>query len=469
MDGSIRIVQKKYKELLNNTLIFSVGNIGAKAILFFMVPLYTAYMDSEAFGEADLITTTSDLVVPMITLSISNAVFRFVYEKKYDDREILRCFYRIYIPSVLMSAVFAAICFKIPQYSKYAGLLFLIMILTGFNDSYSLYIKARGYTKVFAFNTIFYVLTLCAANVLFLTKFHWSAGGYLIAIVIAKFFSNLFLVVFGRSPKLALPLNIEKGLLRQMLAYSAPLIVNSIFWWIITSSDKYMIAFMIDTSTVGLYNVAAKIPSLVSTFVGVFIEAWTVSVFKEFEKNDISFLDNVFQMFNVGIHIFVSFILFIIREFMSYYVEETYYQAVIFLPLLLMGAFFLAYASYFGVFFNMVKKSTIIAYSSLTAAVINILLNIVLIPQFGGMGAALATLVSYAVIAVYRIVSIRNYMDLRFNYGKWTISVALLMVQCISVTVDFHYAVISMAVFTVLCLLHVNEIKSIVKKGNGQL
>ena len=41
--------------------------------------------------------------------------------------------------------------------------------------------------------------------------------------------------------------------------------------------------------------------------------------------------------------------------------------------------------------------------------------------------------------------------------------------RCISVTVDFHYAVISMAVFTVLCLLHVNEIKSIVKKGNGQL
>lgn len=464
MDGSIGRVGKKYKELLNNTLIFSISNIGAKAILFFMVPLYTAYMDSEAFGEADLVTTASDLVIPIITLSISNAVFRFVYEKKYDDREILRCFYYIYVPSVLLGALFSCICFTVPQYSKYAGILFLIIILTSFNDSYSLYIKARGYTKVFAFNTVFYVLLLCTANILFLTKFHWSAAGYLLAIVIAKLFSNIFLVAFGRSPKLALPLNIDKRLMRQMLAYSTPLIVNSIFWWIITSSDKYMIAFMIDTSTVGLYNVATKIPSLVSTLVGVFMEAWTVSVFKELEKIDLSFLNNVFKVFNLFIHILVSLILLIIREFMKYYVEETYYQAIVFLPLLLMGVFFLAYASYFGVFFNMVKKSTIIAYSSLAAAAINILLNIFLIPRFGGMGAAMATLVSYAVIAVYRIVGIRKYIDLKFNYVKWMISVTLLIVQGISVTVNFYYAAISVIILISLCLLYGKDIRSIVKQ-----
>ena len=78
----------KYKKLLNNTLYFFVGNMGSKLLIFFLVPYYTYVLSTAEYGTADLITTTASLIIPVVTLSITEAVFRFSMDEKADYKAL---------------------------------------------------------------------------------------------------------------------------------------------------------------------------------------------------------------------------------------------------------------------------------------------------------------------------------------------------------------------------------------------
>lgn len=77
------------KYLFNNTLIFAIGNFGTKLISFFLVPIYTYTLSVADYGTADLVTTVSFVMAPMLTLNLSDAVLRFPLDKKGNDNQIL--------------------------------------------------------------------------------------------------------------------------------------------------------------------------------------------------------------------------------------------------------------------------------------------------------------------------------------------------------------------------------------------
>ena len=71
----------KYKRLISDTVIFAIGNLGSKIILFFMVPLYTNYLSAEEYGTSDLVFTIAQLLMPFVSLVIFDAVLRFGLSK----------------------------------------------------------------------------------------------------------------------------------------------------------------------------------------------------------------------------------------------------------------------------------------------------------------------------------------------------------------------------------------------------
>ena len=76
----------KYKNLVKDTIIFAIGNIGSKLILFFLVPLYTAYMTQEQYGTSDLIFTIAQLILPFVSIVIYDALIRFGLSKDERNR-----------------------------------------------------------------------------------------------------------------------------------------------------------------------------------------------------------------------------------------------------------------------------------------------------------------------------------------------------------------------------------------------
>ena len=88
-------MNKKYKDLSTNTLIFMISNFGSKLISFFLVPLYTYVLSTTEYGLVDLVTTTVQLLVPVLTLNVQDAVLRFSLDDEYKKENVLKVATRI--------------------------------------------------------------------------------------------------------------------------------------------------------------------------------------------------------------------------------------------------------------------------------------------------------------------------------------------------------------------------------------
>ena len=95
--------RKKY--LLKNTIFFSIGNFGSKIINFFLVPLYTNILSVAEYGTVDLMTILTTVLVPIITLNLSEAVLRFSLDKDADREKILNIVTLVSMITALISIV----------------------------------------------------------------------------------------------------------------------------------------------------------------------------------------------------------------------------------------------------------------------------------------------------------------------------------------------------------------------------
>ena len=72
----------KYQTLAANTILMSIGTVGSKLLVFLMVRFYTGYLTPAEYGTADLITQTANLLIPLVSLDITDAVFRFAADRR---------------------------------------------------------------------------------------------------------------------------------------------------------------------------------------------------------------------------------------------------------------------------------------------------------------------------------------------------------------------------------------------------
>lgn len=107
-------MNEKYKNLASNTVVFAVGNAFSKAIQFVLLPVYTAYMTEAAYGMGELLSGLTQLVYPVITLCLYEALFRFVLDRDGN-------------PKVIFSTVMLLVCALIP-FALVVGLLLEIVI-----------------------------------------------------------------------------------------------------------------------------------------------------------------------------------------------------------------------------------------------------------------------------------------------------------------------------------------------------
>lgn len=448
-----------YKELFSNTVVFLLSNLASKFVLFLLIPLYTKYLSSEQYGTAELLVITCDIVMPIATLGMNNAVFRFTLEAKYSKLNVLKSYYFVFLLSILFVIAVSLVIKPFHNIGKYQIFFILIVCLSALNDGYGLFLKAMGKTIQYAISNFIYASSLLCFSYLFLVVEEKNIIGYFYSMILAKFVSIIFMYSFGNSPKFVNFFKIDKFLLTEMLVYSTPLIWNSICWWVISYSDRYMISFLVNDYYVGLYSVANKIPSLITTFSIVFIQAWGISAIKEFECNRNSiFFNKIFNLFNYFLIFSGSFLLLFIRPFMKLYIDSTYYEAIQYVPFLIVSAIILSYGNFFGVIFSAGKNSKLIMKSSLLAAIVNVVLNYFFIIQFSVLGAIISTIISYFVLALYRYINSLKFVGMHFDCKSIPISYFIILAQSVFATFDFYYYYFESICFVIVILLHAKTI-----------
>ena len=140
----------KYKTLVSNTMLISLGTFGSKLLVFFMVRFYTSCLTPADYGTADLITQTANLLFPLISLGITDGVFRFAVDHTEQRRNIFSVgVYTILAGAVLLVAILPLLGL-FPQFDGFLWLIALYTMCSCFHSLCAQFVRAEGHTALFA-------------------------------------------------------------------------------------------------------------------------------------------------------------------------------------------------------------------------------------------------------------------------------------------------------------------------------
>ena len=428
----------KYRILLKDTLIFALGNIGSKLIIFFLVPFYTKFLSPEEYGISDLVFTVSQLAIPFFSLVIFDAVIRFGIYRKEKPQDAFLIGLRVWaFGSVLAFAAtpLFGLYTAVSEWKWYITTYISINILLSVELNY---IKAINKNLVFSLISITQTLILALLNIVFVAYYRMGIRGYLISYVTSSGVTAIITFFVGKLWAELRKASYDSELAKQMIKYSTPLILNNLSWWVIQSSDKLMLENMVGKTALGIYAVAARIPSLIAVFVTIFQQAWGISSSKEMDtSNDKGFYSNVLNIYS-----FIAFLggigmCTIIKPFMDIYVRSGSYGEVWrYVPLLLSSAVFSALAAYCGSMYGALKKSLNNMLSTLSAALVNIIVNYLAIKAFGLWGAMIGTIVAYVILAFVRIIDVKRFVEISIDWKKLISNSCILILQTVIVSIS---------------------------------
>lgn len=463
-------MEHKGKSLIKDIFVFALGSIGSKLILFLLVPLYTNFMTTDEYGTADLVFTVSQLVIPFVSVVVFDAVVRFGLMKTEKPENVLLCAFAVIGVGAVITVVGTPLLTFYPTVAPWKWYFCIYTVLNMLLPVELNFLKVSNRNLLYAVSGISQTLFLALLNLLLLTHFRMGVRGYLLSNIIASGVVAVALFFVGNIAGSLKKAKWDSKLLRNMLAFSAPLILNNISWWVIHSSDKLMIELMLSAAALGIFTVATKIPSLINVLISIFSQAWGLSSIKEAESGgDYSFYSQVMRIYSTLAFTAASAIILVIRPFMQLYVGADFISAWQYVPLLLVSAAFNAVSSFYGSVYSALKKSKNNMVTTVIAAAVNIVVNYIFILLVGVWGAVIGTVAAYVVVAVARIVDIQRYVKIRINWLLFALNAAIVLAQAILVSIGFYPLVVSGVCVTVILLLNyklwVEMIRKLLRRG----
>lgn len=417
----------QYKKLINNSFIFAIGNLGSKVIMFVMLPLYTYKLSTAEYGTVDLIITTVSLLLPIVSLSVFDAVLRFSMDREVNIERLFTNSMFVTNIGALVLTIVSGILFFI---DKSWFFLPVLLCLQSYQSLFSQYAKGVGKVKLFSINGILLSFLTAGLNVIFLIPLDMGLQGYLISYCIAFLISDIYLY-----SKLKLKYEYHKEMIKKeyisrILKFSIPLIPNSIAWWVTTAVGRYFILFFIGASSNGIFAVANKIPALLTVFTSIFAQSWQISAIEEFNsKNRKVFFDNVYNAYGELLVIGCSGILFIIKPVFKIMATGDFFIAWKYAPLLLISIIFSCLSAFLGSQYIAAKDTISVLKTTILGALLNVIFNFIFVPTLGLNGVGIASLLSFLIVWLIREKDLQKYFEVSLNKRKLLISMLLMFCQ----------------------------------------
>ncbi|MEG6571107.1 polysaccharide biosynthesis C-terminal domain-containing protein [[Clostridium] cellulosi] len=448
-------MKDKYRYLSKNIFLFSLSGFVPKLLAFFLIPLYTSYLTTAEYGISDLINTTVCLLIPIFTLDIQDAVMRFALDENYNKEDVFSIGAQIVIKGTIIVTIGAFVLSFLPIKGLTNEYLFFVVItyfITAANNVVSLFCRGIDQVKSITVGSILNSVIMLLSNIFFLTVLKWGLTGYLIANTLGSGVSLAYMFIRARLyryVRLSVPAEVGYA----MRAFSIPLIFSVLAWWVNNASDRYFLSWMKGVSVSGVYAVAYKIPTILTTFQGIFAQAWSISAVKEFDKNDSDgFIGNMYTLMNFAMVALCSFVMVINIPLAKILYSNDFFIAWEYVPPLLISVVCNAMALFIGSIFTAVKDTKTLAISTVAGAAANIACNFVLIPFWGAYGAAIATLIGYGVTLLIRHIILFKYIHMKIRWKRDLLCYVLLFLQMI-IAVFGWKAIPIQCVFLILIIL----------------
>lgn len=465
-------VSSKVKNLSKNTLILGIGNFSSKILVFFLVPLYTSVLSTDEYGNYDLAVTTIQLLAPIITVNIADAVMRYLFDKDKNKEDVASIGFNYLAVSSVVFVLLLMICTQIKRPAFLLdNTIWIFLYYIGYIFQAYFCQLAKGVERVIdiCIAGVLGTLVTLLLNILLLLVFKTGIWGFFVANTLGNFAQILFYFFRIKAWKIIHSISRKsKNLQLEMVKYSAPLILSSLAWAINNSLDKYMVNYFSGPSESGLLGIAYKIPTIMNVCSMFFIQAWQISAIAELESgNAKSFFSKVYIAFNTFVSVGCSGLILFTRPISRILFANEFYIAWKYVPFLLLSMCFSLSATFIGPLLAAKKDSKSMANSAVAGAIVNIVMNYILIKNIGVIGATIATAISSFVIFIFRKKSANDMFE-REKTLKGYLSWIILVIQGI-VEVYFSSFIFSAGCLMLIIIINVSSIKylisNILKRG----
>lgn len=457
--GKIRLTGRymnRSKRLLSNTLIFTVGNLGSKLISFLLVPMYTYFFTTEQYGTVDLLITTMNLCLPLISLSLFDAVFRFVMNKEMNATSVLSTgifsILFVFFCLMLLTPVFNYI--QLPN----AFLFILCIGGTALFTMFQNFTRAYGGAKIFAVSGIVNSLALAFFNVLLIMVMKMKVEGYLLSYLFSVLIAIFYLICRAKLWHHIRLTAFSNALLKKMLQYSVPLIPNSLAWWFTNGVGRFFILYFVGVSANGLFAVANKIPTIINLFFVIFIQAWQISVVDEYKSSDRSgYYSDVFKSLQQFLFVLVALIISLIKPMMAIFFSNSYYESWKYMPILLIAVVFVDLASFLGTIYLAAEKTTGLFSTTLYGMIVNLIVSGLLTPMIGVNGTGIGMATGFLTMVLLRLHSINKFLEVEMPWRIFNISVIGITIMTVGLYSNNLMVEIMLIIVGLTVVIYVNS------------
>jgi len=393
-----------------------------------LLPILTKVLGAGDYGAWSVILVTISLLLPFVMLGLPYGRGRFLpaeKNKRKASKGIFTTLFTILFTSIIFASCLffladtvATVLLKDASFAFIIRIASLLVILQALSEmsmgSFMPFRQVKTYSILIIIQT-----SVEIALVYFLVLFGFGLRGAIIALLITR----------GIVILISMPLIISRfgfslpsfSVFRSYLAFGLPIVPSAIFEWVISSSDRYMIGFFLGAASVGIYSAAYNMGGMAAVSMYVIMFALAPTIVKSYDEGKIEQTKTYLSYslkYILMLLIPSAFGLSILARPLlhSLTTAEFVSLGIFIVPLVASSMIFNGVRAIYGRGVLLSKHTGIFTTASVAAGLTNIGLNIIFIPHFGIIGAAIATLISYVMAAFIMFYNSRKYM--RFEVDK---------------------------------------------------
>lgn len=408
------------KKIVKNTVAYTVGNFGSKILAYIMVLVYTHYISSAELGYYDVVITTISLFQPIILMMFDDGVYRWlVDDSQKNKKEILSTSLKTVFCTTGVTVVIFLLLHLEFHFSYVLGIL-LYLISGLFYQIILNAVRGLSNSRLYAASGILNSVLLLIFEVVGIVVLKRGVDALFVSKALANIVTAGYIYACQADFRGIITVPYNKDLAKNIARYSLPLIPNNISWWIVNSSDRYIILFFLGNAANGIYSIANKFPTIVTTVTGILYFAVQESMLKEYHAPDRDqFYSNIFEKYYSILFALVICGIPATRIVIELFVGNDYETAWMFSGFLYLSTVYSALSGLLGIGYQISRETRRSVYSTVGAAFVNIAINIFFIKSVGLHAASFSTLAAYVFLLIVRLQHSKKYFSLSVKWKKF--------------------------------------------------
>jgi O-antigen/teichoic acid export membrane protein len=392
------------KRLGRHSAVYGLGGIVSRVLAVFLLPLYTRFLDTEDLGAVGLIVALSAVLVTILRAGISSAFFRFYFDSKDPAKRRLVVRTSFWFTMASATAGLAAGLILAEPIADLLGLDDPDLVRAGFVGIWALMnyeqltslFRAEERSTAFVLASLANIAVTVGATILLVVVWEQGALGVIVGNFTGTLVVYLALLAVHREQ---LGLQFSRPLLREMNRFGIPLVPAALALIAVNFSGRFFLVHFTSLADVGLYEIGVRISSAMVLLLTAFRMAWPAFAYSIEEDAEAKRTYAFVLTYLVAIASWLALALGLLAPWLVRLLTqpEFYEGEKVVAPLAFGG---MAYAAYIVMAIGVGRAKRTQFNWAITgfAALVNVVLNLILIPAYGIMGAAVATVAAYGVM-----------------------------------------------------------------------